>query len=68
MRIDQVSIAVAKWVLAGLPVVSDDVHFVRSSHCAVCPFWNATAQRCDKCGCYGVKLWLATEVCPIGHW
>ena len=60
--------ALTKWIQAGRPVVDDSLYLLRSSHCALCPRWDAHAQRCLECGCYALKLRLATESCPLGHW
>lgn len=60
--------AAANWAAAGFPVVDDATLQTRSSHCAICPRWDARAGRCLECGCYGLKHWLATERCPLGHW
>ena len=57
-----------RWVTHGLQVTPDAEHFDRSAICALCPAWDARNQRCRECGCYAVKLWLATEQCPIGRW
>lgn len=60
--------ALATWAKAGFPVVSDAVLFDRSAHCSLCEFWDAAQGRCVKCGCFGLKHWLATERCPMGKW
>lgn len=57
-----------RWVTHGLHVTPDAQHFDRSCVCSLCPAWDARAGRCNECGCYAVKLWLATERCPIGRW
>lgn len=37
--------------------------------CKTCEFFNATQQRCSKCGCYmAVKTYLKAESCPVGKW
>lgn len=66
--------ALAKWSVAGFPVVSREIYEARASACAPCEFWNATARlglgKCThkKCGCTKMKRWLVTEKCPLGKW
>ena len=68
------SSAVAKWAVAGFPVVEQDVFDARSAACESCEFWDGQARlglgKCThrKCGCTRMKRWLATERCPIGKW
>ena len=57
------SSATAQWAAAGFPVVSGDVFKARLRSCRACPWWKRW--RCTQCGCAGVKLWLATEQCPL---
>ncbi len=41
----------------------------RLSICRGCEFFNAGAQRCQKCGCFlSVKTYLKAEKCPVGKW
>ncbi len=57
------------WALQGFPVVTAEQHEVRQALCQACPHWESgLVDRCTKCGCASVKLWLATESCPIGKW
>lgn len=66
--------ALCRSAAAGFPQVDSEVHFQRSATCALCQLpdgtfgWDAHAQRCRVCGCYALKLHLATEHCPIGRW
>jgi hypothetical protein len=64
----RVTRSIAHWVSQGFALASDKLHFTRSCVCALCPAWDSRAGRCRECGCYGVKLWLATERCPLGRW
>lgn len=57
-----------KWLAAGAPLVNDATHLSRSVECSLCPHWDARAGRCQQCGCYAIKLRLATETCPLGRW
>jgi hypothetical protein len=53
----------------GQPVlVSDEIRAARQAICDECEHWDVENRRCRKCGCYGLKLDLATERCPIGKW
>lgn len=58
----------ARWVSCGMKTVPESEWLERSSHCGLCEFWNARSGRCEKCGCYAVKLYMDTEHCPIGRW
>lgn len=58
--------AIVKWMAAGLPVVSKPQFDQRLNTCGTCPEW--TGLTCLKCGCTGLKHWLATERCPLGKW
>ncbi len=68
--------ATARWAKAGLPVVADDQFKQRLNLCRNCPkgYWQETARfglgKCASpgCGCTKLKLWLATEKCPLGVW
>jgi hypothetical protein len=64
----QATVAAAKWLAAGAPLVDESTHLARSVECSLCPLWDAHAGRCLQCGCYGIKLWLATETCPLHRW
>lgn len=62
------------WAKSGFAVASEEVLQQRLEICQTCRFWRGTrggtliTGRCNKCGCQGVKLALATENCPIGKW
>lgn len=58
--------AMTEWVQAGFPVVSNDQFTDRLEACEQCQFW--LGNRCSKCGCFKLKMWLKTEICPIGKW
>ena len=61
--------AMARWIEAGVPVVSQDVYEARSAACGACELWDGSVRlglgRCKApgCGCTKFKRWLATEVC-----
>jgi hypothetical protein len=57
-----------EWAVFGFPVVDDSTHLERSVQCSICPHWDARAGRCLECGCYALKLRLATETCPLNRW
>lgn len=58
--------AIARWAARGFPVVSKDQFDQRLNVCRGCDQW--TGLTCRKCGCTGLKHWLATERCPLGKW
>lgn len=58
----------AQWLAAGAPVVDELTYLSRSVECSLCWRWDARAQRCLECGCYAIKLRLATETCPLRRW
>jgi hypothetical protein len=47
-------------------------HNQRLEICKACEFWDASGYmglgKCRKCGCSGMKLWVASSKCPIGKW
>lgn len=59
-----------KSVAAGNPLkISDEESSIRLEICKSCEFFNANAQRCNKCGCnMAVKTYLKAEKCPVGKW
>lgn len=67
--IKNVSVAGARWIAAGFPVVSDAVYAARTAACEACPLWDGAARfglgKCNApgCGCTKFKRWLATEKC-----
>lgn len=68
--------ATARWAKAGLPIADEQQFNARLAACRACPkgFWKEGARfglgRCDApgCGCTKLKLWMATERCPLGFW
>ena len=62
----------AEWLACGAPVVSPEQYKERAQLCLDCEFFDPEAfagkGRCTKCGCSGVKLYLATAACPIDKW
>ena len=49
--------------------VSQEEQDRRLAICHVCEFWDASQQRCSKCGCFGQwKTWLSSQQCPVGKW
>jgi len=57
-------------VVRGEPIsVPQEEQDRRLAICHACEFWDATQERCSKCGCFGQwKTWLASQKCPIGKW
>lgn len=66
--------AVARWVKAGMPVMSASGYAARRAVCDACSRWDAAARfglgRCRSpgCQCSRLKPWLQTERCPEGKW
>ncbi len=66
--------ALMEWAAAGFPVAAQDVVQRRREACQACRLWDADARagmgKCGspKCGCTGIKWWLATSVCPERKW
>ena len=64
--------AISEWIANGAPVVSKAQYKERASQCLECEFWDPEAfagkGKCLRCGCSGVKLYLATSKCPEGKW
>jgi len=61
--------SMARWVGAGFKTVDEELYNKRLLTCRECEHWKeAGIGRCMKCGCAGIKLWLATEKCPIDKW
>lgn len=61
--------AMARWIQAGVPVVTQAVYYAREAACEPCELWDAAARfglgKCmaPGCGCTKFKRWLATEQC-----
>lgn len=68
------SVATARWVAAGFPVVARSEFERRLAVCGKCALWDAKGfcgiGKClhGRCGCSVVKHWLATEKCPDKKW
>jgi hypothetical protein len=64
--------SMVEWATSGFPVVDNDLLLKRKEVCNTCEFWDKDgymgAGKCKKCGCSGIKLNLATSVCPAGKW
>lgn len=57
------------WACSGFAVASHDEQRRRMNICAVCPQWDAAANRCRICGCQlAAKIAMRTEHCPEGRW
>ena len=57
------------WASSGFKHVSQEVYEQRLDKCETCGFWQGESAfgygRCGKCGCSGLKLFLATTRCPL---
>lgn len=64
--------AALTWARSGFKVVTEAQLTQRQSICLACKHWNGSKMfgygACDVCGCSGLKLFAATEKCPIGLW
>lgn len=62
------------WAKSGFSMARADVLESRRAICENCEHWGGVKGgplikgRCRLCGCRGVKLALATSVCPAGRW
>lgn len=68
------AVALAGWIAAGAPVVTEAQYQARLAVCRGCEFWSESARlgmgkcRHKKCGCTRLKLWLSTQGCPLNKW
>jgi len=63
--------AVGRWAASGFKTVTEAQYDQRVETCTNCHFFRGVHNfhaSCGKCGCSGLKLWLATEKCPDGKW
>ena len=77
-RVKQFFGEMANWVKEGFPVVSKEVLQARTETCsggdgkARCDQWRGFSGSfiggCGSCRCTGIKLFLATESCPLKKW
>lgn len=63
------AVAASRWIKQRAPVVSEEVFLERKEKCESCELYGGTRTfgfiGCGKCGCTGLKLYLATEKCPL---
>jgi hypothetical protein len=56
----------------GFQNATEPTYNLRKTICSACEFWDAEGWgglgKCEKCGCSGIKLKLASSTCPLGHW
>ena len=61
--------AATVWAKSGFQNVSQEVYQNRLDQCQACGFWNGESAfgygKCGKCGCSGLKLFMATTRCPL---
>lgn len=61
--------AAIHWIRQKAPVVSLEVFQERQSKCESCELYGGARTfgfiGCGKCGCTGLKLYLATSTCPL---
>lgn len=70
--IKRASTAMAQWASSGFKKVEPEDLIDRREICEACSNWKGESAfgigRCGSCGCFGLKLYVATESCPIGKW
>jgi len=66
--VGRAALAALRFAASGFEKVTPEVHLDRSVQCSLCPRWNARQGMCMECGCRAVKLWMASEHCPLGRW
>lgn len=61
--------AAGQWAASGFRHVSQEVYQARLESCEGCYHWQGESAfgygRCGKCGCSGLKLFMATTRCPL---
>tara|TARA_Y100000310_G_C20554042_1_gene749605 strand:- start:423 stop:737 length:315 start_codon:yes stop_codon:yes gene_type:complete len=69
---DNFKSATVEWAKSGFPITDETDYEARHEICKGCEFWDCRAfnniGRCNKCGCSGFKLYLATSRCPEKKW
>lgn len=66
--------AMLRWTKAGFKTSNLPTYKIRYAACLCCDYWDGSARmglgKCNApgCGCTKIKLWLASEKCPIGKW
>lgn len=62
----------ARWVANGAQRLNQQQLEARLDICKTCSYWRGSPGfglgSCGKCGCKGLKLYMATTSCPIGKW
>lgn len=70
-RAGNLSKALFRWAVEGLPVESKESASARVAICETneCGFYDGSICRHQKCGCFSkIKTFLTTEHCPLGKW
>jgi len=59
-----------EWVARGFPIASAEQYEQRRSICAQCEHGSTLLglHRCSICGCFAIKLRLASATCPLSKW
>ena len=64
--------AMLRWAGAGWATLDQAGYQARLDTCGGCDRWDPRARgglgKCSACGCIRLKLWLATERCPLAKW
>ena len=60
------AVSIAKFAASGFALVDERKYAERAGTCLDCPHIVEDPEhwRCSKCGCYDIKLWMATAQCP----
>lgn len=71
-RVAKFSSSAVHWVASGFKVVTAEQYQQRLNTCNSCDRWHGEKYfglgQCGSCGCTGVKLFAATEECPMKKW
>jgi len=64
--------AMFRWAASGFKTTTAEELVERRDICQSCSSWQGESAfgigRCGSCGCYGLKLYVASEKCPKDKW
>lgn len=68
-KLRTVAAAMKNWIRQRAPIASAEVILERQSICESCELFGGVRSvgfvSCGRCGCTGLKVYLATEKCPL---
>ena len=71
-RVSKFAVASITWVASGFKVVNASQYNDRLNICQSCDRWQGEKVFglgvCGSCGCTGIKLYAASEKCPLNKW